>query len=98
MMRSRVVFPDPLSPRTVRNSPSAISREMLRRTGVGPNDFATSWMLRRVDCSWRDLGLSDAGHLVCTHEPRKRAALATAGEMPARYCAAFTSFQISLYL
>src|SRR5439155_15380350 len=52
----------------------------------------------RSDCSWCDLGLSDAGHLVCTHEPRKRAALATAGEMPARHRSAFTSFQISLYL
>src|SRR5439155_11373513 len=52
----------------------------------------------RSDCSWRDLGLSEAGHLVCTHEQRKGDALTATGEMPARYCAAFTSFQISLYL
>src|SRR5437870_11353947 len=49
-------------PRTVRNSPSAISREMLRRTGVGPNDFATSWMLRSEEHTSE---LQSRGHLVC---------------------------------
>src|SRR5437773_2789669 len=41
MMRSRVVLPEPLSPRMVRNSPSATCSEMSRSTGVFPNDLAT---------------------------------------------------------
>src|SRR5579862_1565914 len=40
MMRSRVVLPEPLSPRMVRNSPSATCSEMSRSTAVLPNDLA----------------------------------------------------------
>ena len=41
MMRSSVVLPEPLSPRMVRNSPSATCSEMSRSTGFFPNDLAT---------------------------------------------------------
>src|SRR6201987_874393 len=57
MMRRSVVLPDPLSPRTVRNSPSAISRETSRSTTVCPNVLATFRMLSKV-------GLSAGGSLV----------------------------------
>src|SRR5258708_1791853 len=50
-MRSRVVLPDPLSPRMVRNSPSAISSETLRKTAWRPNVLATLRMLNNVDFS-----------------------------------------------
>src|SRR4029077_16300005 len=40
MMRSSVVLPEPLSPRMVRNSPSATCSEISRSTAVLPNDFA----------------------------------------------------------
>src|SRR5262249_45354831 len=46
-MRSSVVFPEPLSPRMVRNSPSAISREMSRRTTFLPKLLATERIERR---------------------------------------------------
>src|SRR6185437_2062186 len=47
MILSRVVLPEPLSPRMARNSPAATSREMSRRTGCRPKDFATFRMLSR---------------------------------------------------
>src|ERR1700687_5444972 len=40
MIRNSWVFPEPLSPRMVRNSPSATCSEMSRSTAVLPNDFA----------------------------------------------------------
>src|SRR5450755_4969076 len=48
MIRSSVVFPEPLSPRMVRNSPSAISSETLRSTTLRPKVLATLRMLSRV--------------------------------------------------
>src|ERR1700752_1572463 len=48
MMRRSVVFPDPLSHRMVRNSPSAISRETSRNTGFRPKVLATFRMLSNV--------------------------------------------------
>src|SRR5271154_5827991 len=45
--RSSVVFPDPLSPRMVRNSPEATSRVIPRRTGRGPKRFSTLRMESR---------------------------------------------------
>src|SRR5579871_6931198 len=47
-MRSRVVFPDPLSPRIVRNSPSATSREISRNTLFLPKVLATFLTLSSV--------------------------------------------------
>src|SRR6185437_9354760 len=47
MILSRVVLPEPLSPRMARNSPAATSREMSRRTGCRPKDFTTFRMLSR---------------------------------------------------
>src|SRR6266851_8957844 len=47
MMRSSVVLPEPLSPRMVRNSPSATSREILLSTTCLPNCLETERMLRR---------------------------------------------------
>src|SRR5579863_3140757 len=49
MMRSNVVLPEPLSPRMVRNSPSAISSETFRSTVLRPKAFATLRMLSNVD-------------------------------------------------
>src|SRR5713226_1950600 len=46
-MRSSVVLPEPLSPRMVRNSPSATSREILLSTTCLPNCLETERMLRR---------------------------------------------------
>src|ERR1700675_4274782 len=48
MMRRRVVLPEPLSPRIVRNSPSAISSETFRSTVLRPKDLATLRMLSSV--------------------------------------------------
>src|SRR5262249_30039957 len=45
MIRNSVVFPEPLSPRIVRNSPSAMSSEMSRSTTLLPNALATLRML-----------------------------------------------------
>ena len=45
MIRSSVVLPEPLSPRMVRNSPSAISSETLRSTALRPKLLATLRML-----------------------------------------------------
>src|ERR1700680_4640495 len=47
MIRNSGVFPEPLSPRMVRNSPSAICREMSRSTGFFPKDLATLRMTSR---------------------------------------------------
>src|SRR5580704_17064210 len=41
MIRNSVVLPEPLSPRMVRYSPSAICREISRSTAVRPNDLAS---------------------------------------------------------
>ena len=48
MIRNNVVLPEPLSPRTVRNSPSAISSEMSRNTRDLPNDLAILRIERRL--------------------------------------------------
>src|SRR5258708_30093124 len=48
MIRSSVVLPEPLSPRIVRNSPSAISSETLRSTALRPKVLATLRMLSSV--------------------------------------------------
>src|SRR5713226_5204519 len=49
MMRSSVVLPEPLSPRMVRNSPSATSREISCSTTCLPNCLETDRMLRREE-------------------------------------------------
>ena len=62
MMRSSVVLPDPLSPRMVRNSPSATSREISRSTAVFPNDFAT---LRMSSNGRTEIAAGGCGGFVC---------------------------------
>src|SRR5437667_6238007 len=49
MIRSNVVLPDPLSPRMVRNSPSATSREISRNTTCLPNCLDTDRTLKREE-------------------------------------------------
>jgi len=73
MIRSNVVFPEPLSPRMVRNSPSANYSDTSRKTTLRPNALAMLRMLSSIDF-W--VGIVLTGGL---------------------YCAAFTSFQISVY-
>src|ERR1700751_2272499 len=59
-MRRSVVLPDPLSPRMVRNSPSAISRETSRNTAFRPKVLATFRMLSNVGLGASAL-LAEAG-------------------------------------
>src|SRR6516165_11982089 len=103
MILSNVVFPEPLSPRIVRNSPCATSKEMVRRTGFAPKDLATL----RTDNSaarsvvWRE-GVGAACVTVCMVFERlspccQRGELSSKTRRRTGYCAAFTSFQISLY-
>src|ERR1700738_1068020 len=93
MILSSVVLPEPLSPSTVRNSPSAISREISRSTRFLPNFLAKLRMLRRG-------GLLAEFMLVLETAPEVVAEATNSRNEPCvvRYCAAFTSFQISLYL
>src|SRR5208282_410518 len=98
---SSVVFPEPLSPRMVRNSPSAIFSEMSRSTMCLPKCLATlriesrgfgfdSWLIDTP------AGADVVAMAVCL------ALLTLRGQECPRYtgsyCVAFTSFQISLYL
>src|SRR5882724_392394 len=123
MMRSSVVLPEPLSPRTVRNSPSATCSEISHSTAVLPNDFArlriSSKRATEDGAALLVAGSLMVATLSLTHfvapasRRRPQGILPSApgagpdlpeptGRMPARlrqsYCAAFTSFQISLYL
>src|ERR1022692_3715337 len=112
MMRSKVVFPEPLSPRMVRNSPSATSSEISRNTGLPPKDLARLRIassgaarggLAPGGAGWltgvvmfflaRASLLSPDGHLGSTRTDSCAMLL-----RHRHYCAAFTSFQISLYL
>src|SRR6476661_7328186 len=123
MIRSNVVLPEPLSPRMVRNSPSATCREMLRNTGFFPNHLA----ILRMSSNGGDgeetaavVGSLMVANIVltCLGCPSLGSAafwrdrVGFVSELPRPvvpkcgttrtghpvYCAAFTSFQISLYL
>ena len=113
MMRSRVVLPEPLSPRMVRNSPSATCREMSRSTAFLPNDLATLRMSSSgaVEVEVAEVASSlivanvlgspaSAGVLICLTValPPCRSNNRNDEDRAPAYCAAFTSFQISLYL
>src|SRR6478609_8872777 len=109
MMRNRVVLPEPLSPRMVRNSPSATCREMSRSTAFFPNDLATLRMSSRgaVELEVADVVSSlvvanpgsPLGFLIFDSNSPALSFQKTERRGPGtRYCAAFTSFQISLYL
>src|ERR1700723_3921010 len=99
----RVVLPEPLSPKMVRNSPSAISREISRNTIFLPKCFATERIeTRDAELGW--LLVTAVGSVVVAIAICFGAASIRGQEGPRhmfladRYCAAFTSFQISLYL
>src|SRR6185369_14273618 len=97
-----------LSPRIVRNSPSATCSEMSRSTAFFPNDLAT---LRMSSRGAVELEVADVVSSLVANPGSPLGFLIFDGNSPAlsfqkaerrgrgtRYCAAFTSFQISLYL
>src|SRR5437879_4529128 len=88
-IRNSVVLPEPLSPRIVKNSPSAISKETSRNTTFLPKVFATLRMLRS--------GSAD-GDSEPAETGRSDVVVDTIGNCCEIYCAAFTSFQIWVYL
>ena len=59
-IRSSVVLPEPLSPRMVRNSPSAISSEMSRSTMFLPKCLATERMESSGADAWLTIFASDS--------------------------------------
>src|SRR5208282_1170489 len=96
---SSVVLPEPLSPKMVRNSASAISSEMSRRTTFLPKCLATERMERSGPAA--GLVAFEASDSMVVGMAVFYALLAFADRSVRAtqiYWVAFTSFQISLYL
>src|SRR5579862_7829122 len=72
MRRRRVVLPEPLSPRIVKNSPDATSSEMSRRTGREPKCFTTSRIDRSESVRTDAAALSAIVDVICRFRSRFR--------------------------